>query len=134
MDNPDLTFFVELFGESGGLLRKISSDDKGALSDVEWKESIFQILHMATNHIPTECREETGLIFDVALGESLDIGFIDGKKNFKITQKCSKLTNKALETFFRKLRELEVAVEIEEDLVDKSKLLTLIDEWKNSKV
>nr|CAI5850027.1 unnamed protein product [Callosobruchus analis] len=134
MENPDLSFFVELYGETGGVVRKITTEDKGTLSDEDWKESVFKILHEVTSHVPRKCREETGLLFDVGIGESLDIGFVDGKKNFKITERCFKYTYTAVTTFFKKLSELQTAAEIKEDLVDRSMIVRLIEDWRDAKV
>nr|CAH7726514.1 unnamed protein product [Callosobruchus chinensis] len=133
MDYPDLSFFEQLYGETGGHLNNIKSDDKDAINTIKPLQSSVNILYEVTELIPNECREETGLLFDVAVGESLDIGFVDGKKNFKITEKCSEYSYSALEIFFTSLRSLE-AFAFKEDLVEKSKLLQLIDEWKQSKV
>ncbi|VEN58419.1 unnamed protein product, partial [Callosobruchus maculatus] len=103
MENPDLTFFLELFGESGGLVRKITPEEKGFYLDVEWQRDVFKILHEVTSYTPDECREETGLLFDVVVGESLDVGFEDGKKNFRVTEKCSEHSYIALQSFFFRL-------------------------------
>ncbi|CAH2015742.1 unnamed protein product [Acanthoscelides obtectus] len=131
MDNPDLTFFIELYGEVGGVARNIKNEKKGDLSDHEWKESVYNILWEVVRRVPQECRQEAALVFDVAIGESLDIGFVDEKKNFKISEKCSKHTYDALDKFFEELRLLEYSFRSREEPVAESELLKLVNEWKD---
>ncbi|CAH2014934.1 unnamed protein product [Acanthoscelides obtectus] len=134
MDNPDLTFFIELYGEVGGVARNIKNDKKGDLSDHEWKESVYNILWKVVRRVPQECRQEAALFFDVAIGESLDIGFVDEKKNFKVSEQCSKHTYDALHKFFEELRLLEDSFRSREEPVAESELLKLVSEWKDPRV